>query len=134
MTLHQGEPATVLVVDDNSLVLMGAVACVELFGCLTKSARNAAEALVLLNGPASIDVLFTDVNMGGDMDGVALAEEGRRRNPHLGILITSGKSFPATGAMPVGGVFIRKPYGPEEVSAALSTIIEQSRPFSSTSS
>lgn len=125
MTLYQGEPVTVLVIDDNSLILMGAVACVEFFGCLTKSACNSAEALVLLNGSAAIDVLFTDVDLGGEMDGVALAEEGRRLNPDLGLLITSGSAFPATRTMPMGGIFIPKPYGPEEVSAALRGIIAQ---------
>jgi CheY-like chemotaxis protein len=129
MNLHQKGPATVLVVDDDGISLMSAVRTVENCGYLSLSASNAEEALALLRGRDTIDVLFTDINMPGLMDGVALAQEGRRLDPEIGILITSGRPFPADDMMPTGGSFLHKPYGPSQIAIALSTMIDQSRPF-----
>lgn len=122
MTPSTGD-ATVLVVDDNVLVLWAGINCVEESGYVARSAGGVAEALVQLHALPPVDVLFTDIDMPGAMNGVALAQEARRLDPSMGILFASGKPFPLESPMPVGGVFLPKPYGPEQVHEALATII-----------
>ncbi|MGO8105771.1 response regulator, partial [Rhizobium leguminosarum] len=52
--------------------------------------RRADEALVVLKGRQDVDILFTDVNMAGSMDGLQLANRVRAIRPNIGIIITSG--------------------------------------------
>jgi signal transduction histidine kinase/ActR/RegA family two-component response regulator len=82
----------VLMVEDDPLV--GAVVASALvdIGFAVKSASTAEEALALLEGGASIDLLFTDVVMPGTMSGIDLAKEVRRRNPGLPVLLATGYS------------------------------------------
>lgn len=51
---------------------------------------NADEALRVLSERGDVDVIFTDVNMPGSMDGLQLAERVRELKPAVGIIIASG--------------------------------------------
>jgi DNA-binding NtrC family response regulator len=66
-----------------------------------------------------VDVLFTDVNMPGDMDGLALAECVHQLHPNVELVVTSGKAVIADSALPDEGTFLRKPYGFEELTQAI---------------
>jgi CheY-like chemotaxis protein len=61
--------ATVLVVHDEALVLLNAVEMIEEAGWRALEAANSAEALEVLARHEDVDVLFTDINMPGQMDG-----------------------------------------------------------------
>jgi NO-binding membrane sensor protein with MHYT domain/nitrogen-specific signal transduction histidine kinase/CheY-like chemotaxis protein len=80
----------VLVVEDNEA--MGEVAAKQLkdLGYKVIGARNAMEALTILDNGTQIDLLFTDVIMPGALDGIALTHEARKRRPKLKVLLTSG--------------------------------------------
>lgn len=103
--------ATVLVVDDEPLVLMHAVEMIEDAGWRALEAENSAEALAVLHANSKIDVLFTDINMPGDMDGLALAACVHRLRPEVHLVITSGKRMFADSSLPDSGTFLPKPYG-----------------------
>jgi CheY-like chemotaxis protein len=67
-------------------------------------------------------VLFTDVNMPGEMNGIDLAEHLKAAAPDLHIIITSAlpilrpvDHLPAT--------FVTKPYDPETISRAALTLL-----------
>ena len=62
----------VLVVDDDVLVRMNAVFQLEEAGFDTLQAGTADEAIGLLETRSDIKVVFTDINMPGSMDGLAL--------------------------------------------------------------
>jgi two-component system, response regulator PdtaR len=55
--------------------------------------------------------LFTDVDMPGSMDGLALAEQVHSRWPHVLLLISSGYAQPHPDEIPDHGQFMPKPYG-----------------------
>ena len=64
---------TVLVVEDDPLVLLSAVAMIEDAGYDVLEATNADEAIALLEAHPQIRVVFTDIEMPGSMDGLKLA-------------------------------------------------------------
>lgn len=102
---------TVLVVDDEPLVLLNAAAMVEDAGWKAIEAANSAEALEALVSESKVDVLFTDVNMPGEMDGLQLAARVHQLKPNIHLVITSGKRLLADSELPGGGTFLPKPYG-----------------------
>jgi CheY-like chemotaxis protein len=70
-----------LVVEDEPLPRMLAVEVVEAAGFTAIEARDADEAVVLLESRTDITLLFTDINMPGSMDGLKLAHGVRDRWP-----------------------------------------------------
>jgi len=105
------DPPVVLVVDDEPLVRMTAVDELEEAGFHVLEAANADVALAVLETHSDeVQVLFTDVNMPGSMDGMALAEWVHRRWPHIRLLISSGYARPHPDEIPDCGHFVPKPY------------------------
>ena len=93
-------PFTVLVVEDQALVRMDAVSCVEEAGYLALAVGNAEDALQALRENRTIDALFTDIRMPGSFDGLALARRAREEWPDMPIVVTSGEAKPAPGELP----------------------------------
>ena len=91
MSIPAGKPPVVLVVEDEPLLRMLAVEVVEEAGFIAIEARDADEAVVLLESRSDITLLFTDINMPGSMDGLKLAHAVRNRWPPIKILVVSGK-------------------------------------------
>jgi CheY-like chemotaxis protein len=114
---HKGPevPLLVLVVDDEPLVRMTTVDELEAANAdvalVVLEAANADVALVVLEARSDeVQVLFTDVNMPGSMDGMALAEQVHQRWPHIRVLISSGYARPHPDEIPDNGHFMPKPY------------------------
>jgi CheY-like chemotaxis protein len=100
----------VLVVEDDPLLRMMAVDLVEDAGFDAVEACGADEAMEILDSRHDIDVLFTDVDMPGSMNGVGLANWARKTNIPLGIVVTSGHQNPSEDSLPERSVFFPKPY------------------------
>ena len=81
---------TVLLVEDDELVLDMAVESLEELHYKVIVARDAREALDHLHGPDRIDIMFSDVVMPGGMNGAQLAVSARKLRPELKVLLTSG--------------------------------------------
>ena len=105
----------VLVVDDDVLVRMNAVFQLEEAGFDTLQAGTADEAIGLLETRSDIKVVFTDINMPGSMDGLALAHAIRHRWPPVELVVTSGYARVRDEDMPERGLFLGKPYQPAEL-------------------
>src|ERR671921_998263 len=104
-------PPVVLLVEDEPLVRMTAADELDDAGFRVLEAKNADEALVVLEAHSDeVQVLFTDVNMPGSMDGMALAERVYERWPHVLLLISSGYARPHPDEIPDHGRFVPKPY------------------------
>ena len=89
---------------------MLAVEVVEEAGFVAIEARDADEAVVLLESRADITLLFTDINMPGSMDGLKLAHAVRDRWPPIKILVVSGKQQLQSFDLPSNSCFVGKPY------------------------
>jgi DNA-binding NtrC family response regulator len=104
------KPAVILVVDDEPLIRFSAIDVLESEGYEAIEAANADEALVFINRRDDIDVVFTDVNMPGSLDGIQLAQRARAIRPKMGIIITSGMVRLLEPSLPPETVFFPKPY------------------------
>jgi CheY-like chemotaxis protein len=113
--------AKILVVEDDYLVCAFATEVLEAAGYDLVIAHNAAEALACLDAAPDIDLLFTDIVMPGGCDGLMLAEQAKRRLPHLRVLYTSGYAarLVGTGLAPLLGPFMPKPYRPQQLTAEI---------------
>ena len=110
-----GKKVTVLVVEDEPLILLDIVDYLESEGFRVLRAANAAQAIEMLEREPAISIIFTDVEMPGTMDGLKLAALVRDRWPPVKIVVTSGHKTVEITDLPDGGVFFSKPYRPEEL-------------------
>ena len=101
---------TILVVEDEFLIRMSAVATLEDAGFLVHEAQNSGEALEVLSRHSEINVLMTDVRMPGLMDGLALIAQVRIDHPAIRSIVVSG-NVSAEQARKAGAFgFVAKPY------------------------
>lgn len=107
--------AVVLLVEDEPLIRELGVAVLEDAGFHVVAAENASEALQVLEAGLDPKVLFTDVQMPGDINGLQLARAARDRLPKIEVLVSSGEHFAGQADLPERGRFLRKPYALEEM-------------------
>ena len=105
------------------MVRMLGVDILEDAGFTVVEACNAAEALEALQARPGVRVLFTDVNMPGEMDGLSLAQRVHELRPDIRLLIASGQARPREADMPVGGDFIPKPWSVDDVVARIGAML-----------
>ena len=120
-------PRTVLVAEDEVLVLMLLADALEEEGFHVVSAANGAKALEALEPVdregGHVDLLFTDVNMPG-IDGLELARRARVLHPDLPIIYASGRVHCLErDACVEGGRFLPKPYDPSQVCAEVASAL-----------
>jgi PAS domain S-box-containing protein len=109
----EGGQETILIVEDDKMVLNYVAAQITSLGYTALSAANATEALVLIDNGVQFDLLFTDVVMPGHMNGRQLAEEAARRRSPLRVLFTSGYTEDAMlqhGRLEPGVFLLPKPH------------------------
>ncbi len=81
---------TILMVEDNADVRLMGETLLRDAGFVVCTAGDAAEALDMTRSGLDFDLLFTDIVMPGDMDGIDLAAEVARLRPGTPILLTTG--------------------------------------------
>jgi CheY-like chemotaxis protein len=90
---------TVLVVEDDVLVRLVIAGYLRECGYRVLEAANADEAVRLLERDAPrIDVVLTDIEMPGEMDGFALAQWLRRERPEVEVLMAGTPARAADAA------------------------------------
>jgi two-component system, response regulator PdtaR len=114
MTFERVVPV-VLVVEDEALVRLATVGMLEEAGFRMIEAVNADQALELLAADSDVQLLFTDVNMPGTINGLALARQVHDRWPHIGIMVASAKPVQQPELLPAGSRFEQKPYNIDAV-------------------
>ena len=114
--------AYILIVEDNPEVAEVSAALLEQLGNRTRIAINAQAALRELAEGEMPDLVFSDIVMAGEMDGVALARRIREERPDLPVLLTTGYSQSAeqlAGEFPV----LAKPYELPQLSKAVASLL-----------
>ena len=99
---------TILVVEDNIDVRKAAVSLLEQLGYRTTEVDTAAAALDVLASGKEVNLVFSDVVLPGQTDGLALARMLVERDPGIPVVLTTGyaKVFDSNPEFPV----LRKPY------------------------
>jgi len=110
------EPAAVsgrvLLVDDNAEVVDATAEMLQACGLQVHSVRSAGAALDALAGASQMpDLVFSDVSMPGEMDGIQLAHEIRRRWPELPVVLLTGYATRVHDATEAGFRVLGKPVG-----------------------
>ena len=118
--------ATVLLVEDEVLISHLVAASLSEHGFIVRESTTADEALNYVKSGGDVDVLFTDVNLPGDMNGAELAVLVRQMRPDLPIVYASGRYQPTDiGALVPRSVFVSKPYDPDDVGTLLRRLTER---------
>lgn len=91
--------AVVLLVEDEVLIRMATSDYLQECGFKVLEASTAAEAITMIQaGEGPIDLVFSDVQMPGEMDGFGLARWVREHRPGMAVLLTSGDAKMADAA------------------------------------
>ena len=108
----------ILCIEDNLEVADVAAGMLTELGNRVRAVHSAGQAIGLLEDGARPDLIFSDIVMAGDMDGLGLARYVRERWPDLPILLTTGYSRTAQA---IGDEFpiLAKPYQLAELKGAL---------------
>jgi CheY-like chemotaxis protein len=104
----------ILVVEDEWLLRAFIADHLREAGCEVVEAANAETAVAILADGHDIDVVFTDIRLGGILNGWDVGEHARIRAADMPVLYTSGN--PVTPRRDVAGsVYFSKPYDPGDI-------------------
>src|SRR5471032_2995411 len=113
----------ILMVEDEPLIseLISDVLCENGFNVHTETSGETA--LRYLESEPDVDVLFTDINLDGKMDGSMLAKQARARRPEMPIVYSSGRySSSALSPLMSRSIFLKKPYNPADLCTLLARL------------
>jgi DNA-binding response OmpR family regulator len=109
---QRAEPIRVLFVEDEFLIGEWIAQSLSEQGFAVEKVTNATDALCHI-ASAPVDVLLTDINLPGGMDGAALARRARELQPDLPVIYASARAALLTQEARVpGSVVLPKPYEP----------------------
>ncbi|WP_284946214.1 response regulator [Acidisoma cladoniae] len=111
-------PLRVLLVEDEHLIRWLAAEALRDEGFEVLEASDGDEAVSQLRDPDHVDVLFTDVRMPGELDGIALAMRAREMSPGLPVIVATAYASQVAirlEALNPPAHFLRKPYSIREI-------------------
>jgi DNA-binding NtrC family response regulator len=121
---HRGEPATVLVVDDDPDVRDVTVQALESLNYRVVEAENGRAALDLLKQTMPIDLAVIDVAMPG-MNGRQLATRIRASHPRLTVIFMTGyDNLSGTGDHLTEEILVKKPFNLASLAAAVERALD----------
>ncbi|MGD9921108.1 MAG: response regulator [Pseudorhodoplanes sp.] len=116
----------VLLVEDEGLIAEIIGEALTDSGHTVHTVANAQEAIAHLANGAPVDLLFTDINLPGELDGVGLAERARAANPLLPILFASGRWWRLEELQKLpNAATLRKPYSPARACEAVELLLAE---------
>jgi CheY-like chemotaxis protein len=117
---------TVLLVEDEVLISNLIANWLSERGFAVHEVATGDEAMRYIENGGQVDVLFTDVNLPGGIDGTELAMRARERRPDLPIVYASGRyGYSDLGRIVPRSVFVPKPYNPADVCTLLERLTAQ---------
>jgi CheY-like chemotaxis protein len=123
---------TVLIVEDNDSVRTTVARQLADLGYRTIQAASADAALAILRQAGeTVDLLFTDMIMPGQMDGYALARAAVAGRPGLKVLLTSGfpgSTLDTAGRLSASFRLLSKPYRKAELARAIRFVLDAAPP------
>jgi CheY-like chemotaxis protein len=125
--MPESKPQTILVVEDEILVRMVIADYLRDCGYHVIEAGTATEALVVLQSSQTVDIVFSDVQMPGEMDGFGLSRWVRQNRPGLRVLLTSGnaRAVQTAGDLCAEGPVEVKPYHPQAIHNRIQRLLQE---------
>jgi two-component system, response regulator PdtaR len=115
--------SVVLVVEDSPIIRMSAVDLVHYAGYEALEANDADGAIRILESRNDVDLVFTDVQMPGTMDGIKLSHYISNRWPPVKFIVASGAAILAENVLPEGSRFFPKPYDTHAITDAMARLL-----------
>ncbi len=117
---------TILLVEDDPDVRIMMAAQLKQLGYTVQAVANGSEAIDLIESPAKIDIILTDIVLPGGIDGVSLIKDAMRMRPTMGVLCMSGydpthKHFRWLEVQNIE--FLEKPFSRVRLAQALDTVL-----------
>lgn len=103
-----GRPKTLLVVEDDVLTRYAVCDALRYAGYTVLEASSLVDSSAILS-TLVVDLVFLDLNIPGEGEGLAVARVAREHHPGVKIIFTSGR-VPARLREALDGPFIPKPY------------------------
>ena len=125
-----GGAETILIVEDDEAVRTTGIDMLGDLGYRVLSASDAAAALNIIESGLSIDLLFTDVVMPGKLKSPELARKAKERQPHMGVLFTSGYTENAIvhgGRLDENVDLLPKPYTRDALARKIRQVLDKSK-------
>lgn len=122
----RGSGERILLVEDDREIREFAVMALEELGYEIVIAGDGKEAVERFEDTPGFDLLFTDIVMPGELNGVAVAEKFREKYPSKPVIYTSGYTRNAIlpgDTLPHGSQFLSKPYDLQQLTAILNETI-----------
>jgi len=108
---------SVLIVEDEPVIRQVTADWLQQAGFRVFEAQSGEDAIWFLGHDEKVDVLFTDLRLGGASDGWDVAEAFREKYPELAVVYCSGYLTKPPRIVD-GGLFLTKPYCCEEIIGA----------------
>ena len=121
MERSKNRPITILLVEDEIIIRMSSAAILEDAGFGVLEASDADTALATLAAHPEIDVVVTDVQMPGSMDGLQLVEMIAQNYPHVHTLVTSGRTNRDQASHSGATKYLSKPYSAAAIQSAIAS-------------
>ena len=118
--LPQPRAARILVVEDEVLTRALMAEELRLAGFSVIEADRADEALTYIESGEQVDLVFSDIQTPGSLDGLQLAQTLWGKYPDLLVILTSGNAVQKHV-----GTFVPKPYDVTQTAALISSILAQ---------
>ena len=103
-------PETILFVEDETLVRMDMAEFLRECGYRVYEAATAKEPIEALQAKFVVDLVFTDINLPDDMNGLELGEWTLRERPGVKVLVTTGDASRTVDIPQTVGLVLAKPY------------------------
>jgi DNA-binding NtrC family response regulator len=117
----------ILLVEDEPIIRAVGTDALEEAGFEVIEAKDADDAVRILELLGEVHVLFTDIRMPGSMNGLELAQLVHERWPAMKILVTSGDTWPTNTQLPDDGHFLPKPYRMDALQNEVCSLVTQAR-------
>jgi CheY-like chemotaxis protein len=82
-------------------------------------AASADEAIAVLEHRDDVDLIVTDINLPGGLNGLQLAALVKHRWAAINIIVVTGYSPPTNEEIPTGSLFVPKPYSARKMIEAV---------------
>lgn len=113
----------VVVVEDEAKLRKVAVTMLRQLGCEAVGFGTAAAALAHYGAAGPIDVLLTDIELPGGINGIELAQRLQAQRPQIAVIYTTGHSAEAIDATHDAAAVLTKPYAWTDLARAIAAAL-----------
>jgi CheY-like chemotaxis protein len=121
--LLRARAARILIVEDEVLIRAVIAEELRLEGFSVIETDRAEDALTYIKAGEPVDLVFSDIQTPGLLDGLQLAETLRGKYPDILVILTSGNAEPKH--VGILWTFVPKPYDVTQTIALMSAILAQ---------